>query len=170
MTPRQEKHIFLSFWKGDSEAAKRQNWLLRKAFCKSPWDSFFGLYIGGKSNLVRIACGREPPLENRQFCEFWGENGVKCIQMGQTNFLGTINEFLGTISKIARFWKLYFKHPIKLYFCCWGFEVAKNGKLKQFPTFSISLCQQLTNWKISNTMKYSTSNILTTNKLALGFR
>ena len=64
--------------------------------------------IDGKSNLVQIPCGRAPPLENRQFCEFWGENGVKCMQMSQTNILGTINEFLGTISKIAKFLKLHF--------------------------------------------------------------
>ena len=119
--------------------------------------------IGGKSYLVRIASGRAPPLENRPYCEFWGENGVKCIQTGQTTFLGTINEFLGTISKIVKFFKFHFKHPIELFFAVETLNVAKNGNLRQFPIFSASMLWKLT--KLNNLSHKEVFNILYINKV-----
>ena len=65
------------------------------------------------------------PLENRQFCEFWGENGVKCIQMGQTNFLGTIFEFWVPSQKMSNFKNSILRIPSSFIF---GIETLKVAK------------------------------------------
>ena len=72
---------------------------------------------------------------------------MKCLQMGQTIFLGTI-------SKIAKYSKFRSKHLIKLYF---DVETLKVGKMVFFNNlyfFEVNMLRNLTNGTFFHVVMY----------------
>ena len=94
--------------------------------------------IGGKSNLVRIACEREPPLKIVNFVNFEVKMVWNASKWVKPIFWVPLMNFWVPFQNLPNFENFILNIPSS-FFAVETLNVAKNGNLRQLPIFSASM-------------------------------